>query len=715
MKLYLKKLKTTLLYRNLLNNYFILAFFVVLLLITINYLIGLIVLIPYIVYIYRKNKSFFKILFLIAIAVIIMFLIFEKITTKKTITQIEGTVINIEEKETYNLLVIRKGLTKVYVYDQNKTSFLIGYKIKASGEALETAGERVPGEFNYEEYLKHQKIVAIISSKEVELIEKSYSLGSLKSIFIKYINLYDQDSRMYLKGLILGNDDEFNDSLKDAIKDNGVSHLFAISGLHIGLLVMIIKKLCMKIKLKEKAITIITVTLLSLYLILTSFAPSICRSALMYFLYIINKNLKLGLSSLDIISIIFIGLIIINPYYMYSLGFCLSFMVATLIIIISPLFKDKNNYYQILLISLIAQIVTFPIIINLNSEMNIFTPAINVIYISFVSAFLLPLTFLTLVFFPLSYIYKYIVIIFSKATIFIADIFTFNFSYPKVDIYFYILYYLLLFLVAYFYFNKKVKTILLSLLLSVLILVDLKIFIIPETKVYFLDVYNGDAIFINDTCSNCKAIIDTGDGENKAVTSFLKRLGVKKLNLLILSHNHDDHNGEAENILKEINVERVITSTYDNSKFSLLSKTKKVKSGDTIKCGLLDIMVLHPDQNYTDMNDNSLVLYTKIGDKSFLFLGDATKKVEDKLPSLDVDILKVGHHGSTTSTSPSFIKRIKPEIAIIQTTRIKMFNFPRKETIKTLENQNIQIYRTDLNYTIIYHYYLKKGIIYSLK
>jgi competence protein ComEC len=247
-------------------------------------------------------------------------------------------------------------------------------------------------------------------SKRIEVLKKGYNIGIIKSFFLKYLESNFEDiSLNFLKAMIIGEDDGFSDEFKQAIMDNGILHLFAVSGLHIILFVGLITKLLNTFKMREKTITILVCILLFFYLIITNFSASVLRAALMYYLALINKTLKLGFSSLDIISIIFIFLIMGNSYYMYDLGFSLSFVASVMIIIVSPIIRNKNNIYQILLISIYAMIITFPMVININNEINIISPITNVIFIELVEGILLPLSFIVLVVPILDILFRYVI------------------------------------------------------------------------------------------------------------------------------------------------------------------------------------------------------------------------------------------------------------------------------------------------------------------
>jgi len=688
------------------------------LLLSLNHFVAAILLLFYGVYVHKKDKLISLFSLSIIFIILVNFIFLESTVKEDELNEVQGTIIEIKETEKYNKVTIKSSNYKKIIYDYDFHELKVGYIIYVQGEVLESNENRVEKGFNFKDYLRHQKITSTLQSENIYIVKKNINIGIIRSYFIGYLeNNFSDESLVFLKAIIIGDDDGFREEFKDAIVDNGIMHLFAISGLHIGLLVMMVFKVLDFFNMKEKKIEHVTCLFLVLYMVITNFAPSVLRASLMYFLVIINKRLRLGFSSLDIISIIFILLIMVNPYFMYHLGFILSFTAASMITLISPLLKNSSNIKQIFLISFFAVVVTFPIVININNKINILSPITNVLYIYLVAVVILPISVIVLCFPILDGIYKYLIICFNEITIFIANNFKISIIIPDLSFFLIVIYYLLLYIIIKFFFIKKLRYALISFLICLILLLSN----INSFKYYgevdFLDLYNGESIIIRDKYNECTAVIDTGDGTNLEVTTFLKNKGIKKLDYLILTHNHFDHNGEALNIINELDVNKIVFSAYDNSGLADNLSSLKVKANDKIKCGNIYLNILHPDREYENENDNSIVIYSQIGHLNFLFLGDVSQNVEDKIASLnlDVDVVKIGHHGSSTSTSRNFISKIKPRYAIIQTGRIKKFGFPNHQTIATLEYYNITVYRTDINYSIKYKYSKNQSIFKTIK
>ena len=156
---------------------------------------------------------------------------------------------------------------------------------------------------------------------------------------------------------------------------------------------------------------------------------------------------------------------------------------------------------------------------------------------------------------------------------------------------------------------------------------------------------------------------------------------------MILTHNHQDHNGEADLILREIDVKNIIISSVDNSKYINYHKTIKVKGGDSVEIGNITLEILSPNEKNSDENDNSLVIYTELGSLKYLFTGDASCNILDNI-NIPVDVIKGGHHGSKTSSSHNLYNNCNPKYVIFQTGRVKKYGFPHSETIELLEKLN---------------------------
>ncbi|MFA7076158.1 MAG: MBL fold metallo-hydrolase, partial [Candidatus Izemoplasmatales bacterium] len=188
-----------------------------------------------------------------------------------------------------------------------------------------------------------------------------------------------------------------------------------------------------------------------------------------------------------------------------------------------------------------------------------------------------------------------------------------------------------------------------------------------------------------------------------SVINYFNKHNIKTLDALIITHNHDDHNGEALDILSNLDVKMlvvnsILTSYGDYSQIVLREKDE-LKFGDIT---LVNLNEFH-DENE---NNNSLTLYGKIGNDYWLFTGDIEKAVEEEIINkydLKIDVLKVAHHGSKTSSTKNFINKIKPDNAIISV-GLNNYNHPDKDVIKELTDNRINVFRTDMSGSVMFYY-----------
>ena len=231
---------------------------------------------------------------------------------------------------------------------------------------------------------------------------------------------------------------------------------------------------------------------------------------------------------------------------------------------------------------------------------------------------------------------------------------------------------------------------------------------------YFLDVGQGDAAIV--VCDNEVMMIDGGNpADSQFIYSFLKNtLGIGYIKFVIATHPHDDHIGGLPAALNAANVGTVFSpvSEYDSKRFSSLLKYAPQgvvvpNAHDSYTLGNARITILSASAPYADMNDRSIVLRIDYGNTSFLFMGDATAIAEDGMLScgidLDCDVLKVGHHGSDTSSTAMFLNAVSPDYAVISVGSDNEYGHPSANTVDRLESVGANIYRTDLHGTIHCH------------
>ena len=566
--------------------------------------------------------------------------------------EIEGYV-----KEIKNNSYIIKGKEKVLVKYKDKIKLNYNDYVVVNGIMKKPNNNTVFNTFNYKKYLNSKKIFYIMQANNIKIKKKN------NNIF--YI-------------------------LKNRIQ-NRIIHLLSISGTYISLIILFLKKL----KIKNMVIIIF----LLFYIVFTNFQISIIRSSICYILLIINKKYNLELDSKEIIVLFASFLLLINPFYIQDIGFLLSFVISYSLIYFNYLYKDKNYIYKLFIISTISFLVSLPIIINTNYSINFLSIIFNIILVPLASFVLFPISIITLIFPIFDNIFLFIINLFENISFFLNNIKIFTFSFSRIPIVLIAIYYLLLF-------NKKNSFVL---LIIVFYFYNYYLFL---PRIYFIDVGQGDSAIIR--YKNKNILIDTGgsytyDYSDNYILMF-KSIGIKKIDFMFITHGDYDHMGDAINLVENFKVEKVIFNCgpYNDLEKELIKvlDKKKMKYYSCIKELNIDKNKLYllQTKEYDNENDNSNVIYTELNGYKFMFMGDASSKTEHEiLNEYDlpiIDVLKVGHHGSKTSSGKEFINEINPKYSVISVGRNNRYGHPNKEVLDNLKNS--KIYRTDQDGSIMF-------------
>lgn len=236
-----------------------------------------------------------------------------------------------------------------------------------------------------------------------------------------------------------------------------------------------------------------------------------------------------------------------------------------------------------------------------------------------------------------------------------------------------------------------------------------------QLKVHYIDVGQGDGILIQQGDHNM--LIDAGtNNDEKLMVDYLNKQGVKHLDYVVGTHPHEDHIGGLDAVIKNFAVDKVYmpkvtitTKTFEDVIKAIKAKNLNITTpipGDTFKLGDANCQILAPNSpKYKDMNDYSIVIKLTFGSNKFLFTGDAQTLSENEILSkgfdVSADVLKLGHHGSHTSTSSTFLDKVNPKYAIVSCGKDNDYGHPHDVTMKKLEKKHIPLYRTDECGTII--------------
>ena len=641
----------------------------------------------------------------------------EEITGLIKSKKVTNNKITLELKSKENIIL------NYYVdtYDElNKLNDVLyeGVTVTAHGTLNQPSNNTIPNTFNYKKYLKSKKIYYTFKTDALEVVGQNSNIYyQFKHWLSKRIETIDDTG--YIKAFVLGSKNEIDEDIFKTYQNNGITHLFAISGMHISLFSSILLFLLKKIHLKDNQAYKIVLLFLLGYTFLVSFTASVVRAFTLYLLLYLNKRLKLGVTTTRIFIYAIVLILLLNPFFILDIGFLYSSLTSFGLILFSDYLKTSNKVLALLRVSLIALLFSLPITINNFYEYNFLSILANIIIVPLVSTIIYPLSLITLIFPFFHPILKFFLMILETISTILSSITWFKIILPKMPWFLIIGYYFIIYLI----FKTKKKG-LVILLITLLLGYKLSFNFDSNFYVYYLDVGQGDSILLINPRSRKATLIDTGGKKSVSynefppneyhisnnIITFLKSINISKINTLITTHGDYDHMGESLNIVNNFKVGKVVLNCgslneLEQDLITLLDKKhiKYSKCINQLDISPIKLYFLNSGE-YDNENDNSNVIYAKLNDYKFMFMGDAgVEKEKDILNKYNIsviDVLKIGHHGSKTSSSKEFITKIKPKYSIISVGKNNRYGHPNKEVLENLKDS--KIYRTDQDGSIMF-------------
>ena len=618
---------------------------------------------------------------------------------------------NIDGNKLSLILKGRENLVGSYyidTYDELlylKDNIKYGVSVNVEGSLKIPSNNTIPNTFNYKKYLNSKDIYYSLDISKIEILDNDIGfIYKLKNLINNRITKIDDTG--YMKAFILGDKNNIDSDIYNSFQKIGITHLFALSGMHVGLLSGIIIKLLKKFNDKSKYL-IISIILI-IYGFIVGYPSSIKRCILFFIFNTINKLFKLEISSFKILLLVVVSLILYNYKIIYDVGFIYSVCTVMGIILCNGFINHDNKLISSFRLSLVAFVFSLPISLCNFYEFNILSVIYNIVFVPFVSIIVYPLSLLSFIIPSIYFVFEFFIKILEVSSTFLSNIRFFN-IYMNFNMFEVVLFYLFTLLVFY----KGIYR--LGICLVLIIFID---FIIPyfdsNGYVYFFDVGQGDSSLIISPYRKDVILIDTGGNINYVkeewmkkepyyvsdnVISFMKSIGIKSIDLLILSHGDADHANEVDNILNDIDIKCLNINLGD---INILESNSLCKIEKCLYKPKNIVLKYLNYKEYDNENDNSLLTYMNIYDTSIISFGDASYKVEediiDKYDLNNIDILKVSHHGSKTSSSKKYIDEIKPKYSVISVGKNNRFGHPNKEVLNNLEES--RIFRTDLDGSI---------------
>lgn len=670
----------------------------------------------------KKLKTIlpFKIFILLLFTILYVYYITSNLVYKSNYDLATNNVSGIIEKidiDGNKATIILKAKEKIIVNYYLETiierdlflDYKLGDYIEVFGEFTKPTSNTVFNLYNYQKYLLSKKIKWVINADKIIMLKHNNKISyKLKN----YLNdrLLNLKSASYLKTFILGDSILLDSEVLTSYQVNGISHLLAISGMHITLLSQFFYFILNKLNKNTNINFILVSIFLIFYAFLTSFSPSVLRAVILFIFLNLKKIFNLKIENSTILILIACLLLIYNPYYIYNVGFLFSFIISFYLMVFSyKINKNKKYFSKILITSIIAFLASIPILINHFFNINILSIILNLLFVPLVSIVIFPFALLVMVFPFLDNIYYLLIMLLENLSLFFANIDFFNIVLCKIPFYLIIFYYLV---ITYTIYSSKFWLIVLCLFIHTNIR-----YINFNAYLTMIDVGQGDSILLELENNKSNILIDTGGlttyitdewQERKKEYSiiksktipYLKSLGIKKINYLIITHGDYDHIGEAINLVTNFKISNIILNsgslTKEEERLINIANEKEIPilflSQNELKIKSYSFRFLN-DIDFENENEDSLVIHTKIKDHHILFMGDTGEDTEryilEEYNIANVDILKVGHHGSRYSSSELFLDQINPNLALISAGFNNRFNHPHDEVIKRLNDRDI--------------------------
>ena len=583
----------------------------------------------------------------------------------------------------------------------------VGDIVKIEGTIQKIKPQTIPNLFDYKDYLRGKNIYCQLDINKIIVLKKNNNfLNSIQTMITK--RLEKMPNKAYFYAFILGNTSYFNKDLRDIYAQNGLVYLLSIGSFQIMFLSSLLSKLTKRIS-KKKRLIILTISIL-MYFWLTNYVIGVLRSGLCYLLKKYLNFWKIKLPYTNIILLVGLLLLIIRPFYLQEIGFQYSFFISLGL----SIWKSKLSKKKIICLwqlGILAFLFSFPITIYHNYEVNLLTIIISPIFLVIFNFILYPLCIITFILPNIIPVFNFIVSIIEKLNLLFNKMTFLTLIFSKMSCYLLIIYCLLILFIKFY--KKRSFTILLILIFFHL---NINLFI-NEKSLTFLDVGEGDAIVIKN--GNNLYLVDNGGSEFKEysdeIIKYVHSLGFKKINKMFLTHGDTDHIGSSLSLLDKIAIDSVYFNynAINNNELDIIEKLKEKKifyrqiSHYELRKNNLLLKVF--SYNLEKENDSSMIIYLNDGNYQILLMGDATISSEKLLLNeffKQIDILKVGHHGSKTSTSKEFMETINPQYSIISVGKNNFYHLPNQEVLERLKKT--KIYRTDQSGSIVLKMYNNK-------
>ena len=651
-------------------------------------------------------------------------------------SKLRGFMVTEEQEKWYVTYTFDSEQEKYLYLEQSLT----GSKFKLTAQIDEVPRPAHDYAFNMQTYLTSHGAVGMLSAGTIQKV--SEPRGVLGWIANRRFLMEKQIERHFplslqaeAKALLLGIRDDVDQEQTKAYQTLGITHLFAISGLHVAFLTYLFYQSLLRLSIRKEVATWCLLICLPVYACLVGGAPSVWRAVGVVEILLLSRQFHQRLSIEDAFSASFIIFILLQPGVILQIGFQLSYGATASLIFSSPLLRLQTTMVkQSFWITFLCQVGVAPILLFHFYEMSLSSFVVNLLFVPLFSILILPINlFLFLLSFILPIVTDFIFYFYEPLRSFLTVCILKIASLPhqmwnpgKLTYWQMIIAYLG---VGYAFVlletQRPLRKTLLALGIPVAIIVATPYFD-SALEVTFLNVGQGDATIVELPHKQGAILIDAGgllrfdqqawkhsntpfEIGREVVVPFLKGSGINNIDTFIWTHADSDHIEGAEEILEEINVEEIhvtpgaiYESTLQEAFQTAMVNNIPIReqiAGDNWMIGDTLFAYVSPQDTTYEGNDDSLVLFMENNAFTALFTGDLEKDGEDDLlktyPGIqNITLLKAGHHGSKTSSSSAFLKKLEPELTVFSAGKNNRYGHPHIDVLKSFREMNLPFLTT---------------------
>lgn len=649
--------------------------------------------------------------------------------------KINGTIVRGMMKDE-----MRRNVYVVYplVSEEEKMVFentpLVGKQFVVEGTIEEPAYPAHPYAFYMGDYLKSKDSIGIVEISYLNYLKTKTSIPQKISTqrfkLKKHIEEHFPSSLVAeAQSLLIGLQENVDQDTTRAYQKLGITHLFAISGLHVAIMSFIFYQSLLRLRVRRELATVTLIVILPVYAILAGGAPSVWRAVSVVVLLLITR-VKWRIPIDDALAISFIGFVLLEPGVIFQIGFQLSYLATVSLIYSSRFVTDYKSWWmQSFFITFVSQLIVYPLLLLHFYEMSISSFITNIVFVPLFSVFILPMNILLLVvtFIP-GPMDEFLFTIYEPCRVWLGQAIDFLQSIPyqmwtsgKPSIPIILLMYGSVFFAFYLMDRRAKLTKVMILLMMPIVVVHFSGKLSNDVKISFINVGQGDSILIELPFREKVYLIDTGgllrfeqeqwkernelyEVGRQVVVPYLKGKGISTIDTLIITHADADHVEGAEEILQEIRVKEIhITPNSYNKEVmnDLLAEARRQKipiveqmAGNEWKDGDIAFQYIWPFETHYEGNNDSLVLSMTTTRFTGVFTGDLEEAGENELvkqwPHLkNIDLLKAGHHGSKTSSSELFVQQLRPRLTIFTAGKDNRYGHPHEEVVERFHSHGL--------------------------